>query len=156
MESKEGSMSLPNVKQVRERIVDASKSGWDSLREELERNANRDIVTVTWDVTYDPLGHDIIVHYEANVAEPETYLLQIWAMDQHPGIYIPEYRPWVASVVEFTPADQVTGCKGGVLDSKWSKEDAGEKYVALVWGYVHQRDSVVQFGPFEKEFVYPG
>ena len=145
----------PPTRQTHERIISASKSGWNDLLQELENNANREIVTVTWDVTYKELGHDIMVYYNVKTTEPETYLLQIWAKDQHSGFWIPEYQPWVASVVEFEPTSKVTACKGGVIDSKWRKEDVGEKYVALLWGYVLQKESVIQFGPFKKDFTYP-
>ena len=131
------------------------KEFWIDYLKDLDVNANRDIVALTWAVDYDDVTHDILVHYEVSVSEPDTYLLQIWVMDQADGLWIPELQPRETCVVEFSPADGITKCKGGLFDHKWRPEDSGRKYFAYVWGYVIQSGKVVQFGPYQQEFIYP-
>ena len=146
---------MRSLRETRQLINEASRKGWAALKAELERNANREIVKVYFEVIYDELGHDMIRQARVKVDAPDTYHLQVWVQDIHPGIWIPELRPWVSSAVEFNPSQKIDSALCGLFDSKWRPEDSGQSYDALVWGYVEQGGEVVQFGPFEKEFIYP-
>jgi len=148
-------MKMKTIQESRQLIIEASKEGWHVLREALEQNANREIVEVEFEVIYDELGHDMILQARVNAVAPETYFLQTWLQDIHSGIWIPEYHPWVAGVVEYSASQKITSALCGLFDSKWRREDSGEKYEALAWGYVEHQGAVTQFGPFVKEFVYP-
>jgi len=109
-----------------------------------------------WSVTYEELGHDIIIDARLTAVDPSIALLQVFLQDSHPGVWIPEFRPWVLSGVEFQPSQNVKATMARLIDSKWRKEDTGEKYNAYLWGYVQAGAKVLQFGPHEKEFIYPG
>lgn len=138
-----------------QQIAHASRAGWDGLIKEITDGANNGLVDVDWDVTYDQPGHDIILRANVKVKSPEDALLQVWLQDQHPGIWIPALRPWVASVVEFTADQKVTKALVGLMDSKWRKEDKGQTYTALLWGYLAHGTNVESFA-FNKDFTYPG
>jgi hypothetical protein len=139
----------------RRKIVSASSREWHQLNAELRAHAKNDLVVVDWDVEYDQLGHDILIHAKVKVANKDDALLQVWLMDQHPGIWIPEYRPWVSSVVEFEVAENTKRAHVGLFDSKWHIEDTNAEYLALLWGYVQHNGAVEKFS-FEKRFTYPG
>jgi hypothetical protein len=147
---------MKTLMEQRAQIQAAARSGWESLLTALEKNANRNIVDVAWDVTYDELGHDIIIESRLKVRAVDTWLLQIWLKDLHPGTWIPELLPWVSGVIEFEPDQRVTKAHCAVFDSKWRTEDAGVEYHAVHWGFVDQGGNAVQFGPFVKKFVFPG
>jgi hypothetical protein len=146
---------LPNIQDTRQKIANASRHGWDKLNRDIESGANNDLVDVEWDVIYDELGHDIILQAKIKVRTAEDVLLQIWLEDQHPGIGIPEFRPWVASVVEFKLEQQVREALVGLFDSKWRTEDVGETYDAMLWGYLMHNGTVESFA-FKRKFKYPG
>lgn len=146
---------IPSVEQARKEMIEASKAGWGPYRERLHSNADDNVVKVEWKVDYEPLGHDMILEAKIKVAESEDSLLQVWLQDLHPGFWIPEFRPWVASVVEFTAEQDVKYTHVGLFDSKWQKEDAGETYFADLWGYVLRQGEVKKFA-YAEEFVYPG
>lgn len=141
------------------KIIDASSQtsaqGWEQFNAALITDARNDLVLVEWGVDYDKLGHDIIIHAKVKVVDHGDALLQAWLKDQHPGIWIPEFRPWVASVVEFSAEDNIRNVQIGLYDSKWRKEDANETYTALLWGYLMHNGVVEKFA-FTKSFVYPG
>jgi hypothetical protein len=137
------------------RIVRGSVAGWEEFRRSLQEGARNDLVDVQWDVTYEPLGHDMILQAAVKTLAADDVLLQLWLKDQHPGIWIPEFRPWVASVVEFEPAQQVRAAKVGLIDSKWRPEDTGATYTALAWGYFRHEGTTQHFA-LERSFVYPG
>ena len=133
---------------------------WSSFKSELFARSHGNetgnaLVSVEWQVEYDPLGHDWQLTYKLAVTDPTVEILQVWIMDQHPGIWIPELRPWVAGACEFQIGQGVRSMIGGVIDSKWRPEDAGQEYQALLWGYVGQGGVVHKFGPFEKAFTHP-
>jgi len=138
-----------------ELIAKASATGWEAFRSRLIVEATNDLVKAEWSVTYDELGHDIIIEARIGVAQPKDALLQVWLKDQHSGMWIPEYRPWVASVVEFTPDQAIKETRVGLFDSKWREEDVGETYHALLWGYLNHEGDVASFA-FQEEFKYPG
>lgn len=142
-------------KKQHERIAYASKTGWDKFRAQLTSEAKNELVKVEWDVIYHELGHDIIIEAFVKVVDSDDILLQVWLQDTHPGIWIPEFRPWVSSVVEFMPEQNIKKAHIGLFDSKWRKEDVGEIYHALLWGYLNHAGEVASFA-FEKEFKYPG
>ena len=144
-----------DIMQQHELIARASATGWEAFRAELLREASNQQVVAHWDVRYDELGHDIIIEARVQVIRPEDVLLQVWLKDEHPGIWIPEFRPWVTSVVEFAPDQEIKAANVWLFDSKWSREDAGETYNALLWGYVNHVGEVEKFA-FQKEFTYPG
>ncbi len=137
------------------RIRRGAAEGWQQLKEALGDKSRNNLVRVDWGVDYDELGHDTVIHAEVTVAVPEDVLLQVWLQDLHPGIWIPELRPWVASVVEFTPRQAVKQVKLALADSKWRPEDQNETYQALLWGYLDHAGAVEHFS-FERNFVYPG
>jgi hypothetical protein len=146
---------MRTVQETRRLINEAAKEDWSLLKSELAKDANQEIVKVNFEVIYDKLGHDIILQAEVKVLTPGDSLLQVWLQDIHPGIWIPEYRPWVSSVVEFEASQKVESALCGLIDSKWRPEDSGQRYDALLWGYVQHNGNVLQFGPFEKELTYP-
>jgi hypothetical protein len=137
------------------RIRHSSRSGWAEFRQQLATSARNELVHLEWDVAYDELGHDILIQASVKVRDPADAILQLWLKDQHPGIWIPELRPWVASVVEFAPDQEVRKALVGLIDSKWRKEDTGETYTAIVWGYVRHGGAVETFSE-SKSFVFPG
>lgn len=136
------------------RIVKAAREGWEERRRDLLARARNDLVAVDWNVEYEPLGHDILIIGTVKVLEVNDFLLQVWLKDMHPGIWIPEFRPWVASVSEYEPAQRIRSARVGLFDSKWRKEDEGETYYALFWGYFDHGGAIESFA-LEKKFVYP-
>ncbi len=146
-------MTIKIMKQ-HELITQASAVGWKKFRTNLISDVSNDLVMVDWSVSYDAVGHDIIIDAKVKVAFGGDSLLQVWLKDEHPGIWIPELRPWVASVVEFGPDQNIEETHIGLFDSKWRDEDVGETYHALLWGYVSHKGENFKFG-FEKEFKYP-
>lgn len=148
-------MTIISVESELSKIKDASRhNDGVTLAAMLYRDSISNIVTATWTVTYDKLGNDIIVEARVGVANPVDCLLQVWLMDQHPGIWIPELRPWISTVIEFSAQDQQQSVHIALLDSKWRAEDSGQTYKAFLWGYVQQQKEVKKFF-FEKDFVYP-
>jgi hypothetical protein len=146
---------VPNRKAMLEYITRASKDGWGQFVQALQTDADNSIVAAKLQVTYEPLGHDIVLDASVSVAAPEDVILQVWLKDLHPGIWIPEFRPWIASVVEFSPIQAIKQVHLGLIDSKWRKEDAGVTYHALLWGYVQRDGSTLKFA-LEQDFVFPG
>jgi len=142
---------------VRRQIVEATKSkdSWNSFKEELARTRTDGIVKIDFRVTYEELGHDIILVAEVTTTEPDCYLLQIFLQDIATGIWIPELQPWELSAVEFSPQNKVTTAICGLVDSKWRPDDSGAEYEAILWGFVSQAGAPVQFGPMTEHFVYP-
>lgn len=143
----------PSMSRELKRIRLASKEGWETLRVS-EGEIRNDLVTVKWEVDYDELGHDIAIQAKVSLKNPKDNLLQIWLCDLHPGIWIPELRPWVSSVVEFAPEQKVKFAKVGLVDSKWRPEDRGQTYLARLWGYFETAAGIKKFS-LEKEFIYP-
>jgi len=141
--------------QQHELIAKASAMGWEAFRSQLIKEASNDLVKADWSVKYDELGHGIIIEARIGVVHAKDVLLQVWLKDEHPGIWIPEYRPWVASVVEFKPEQAIKESHVGLFDSKWRAEDVGETYHALLWGYLDHEGVISSFA-FQKEFKYPG
>jgi hypothetical protein len=137
-------------------IRTGSRSGWPTFLESLEANTTPNLVDVAWEVVYDPLGHDVIVDAKVATLPAEAWLLQVWVMVVHPGFWIPQFRPWVSSVVEFDAKQRTRKAHCGLFDSKWRPEDVGVEYQAVTWGYVEQDGEPVQFGPFVKMFIFPG
>ena len=135
-------------------IAKASANGWATFRSTLIEEANNDLVSANWDVTYSAVTKDISIEAKVSVVYPNDRLLQIWLKDEHPGIWIPEYRPWLGSVVEFSAAQNIKKAKVGLFDSKWREEDMGETYHALFWGYLSHDDNTESFA-FQREFEYP-
>ncbi|GAN34237.1 MAG: hypothetical protein UZ01_03083 [Candidatus Brocadia sinica] len=148
-------MLQADLKQQRNRIVNASRTGWATMNKEIEAASKNDLVDVIWDVYYDELGHDIIIQAKVKVRSEGDVLLQVWLNDQLPKPWIPEFRPWVSSVSEFTPMQQVKEVLVGLIDSKWRSEDVGETYTAAIWGYI-LHSGVIESFAFNKEFKYPG
>lgn len=144
-----------DIMQQHELIAHASAIGWDTFRSRLLNEASNEFVKADWDVKYDRLGHDIIIEACVKVAETKDSLIQVWLKDEHPGIWIPEFRPWVASVVEFRPDQETKETHIGLFDSKWREEDVGETYYALLWGFLSHGGDDASFA-FQKEFKYPG
>ncbi len=120
----------------------------------LVAESRNDHVKTQWDVTYERLGHDMHSVAYVSVVEPDV-LLQVWLKDEADGIWIPEHQPWEISVVEFSPDQKVTAAKLGLIDSKWTKADAGRTYFFRLWGYFEHAGKVESFA-FEKPVVYPG
>lgn len=145
----------PTLKKQQTRIVKASRAGWPKFVKELKTKANNKLVKADWKVTYDELGHDILIDAQVSVVDPKDCLLQVWLQDLHPGVWIPENRPWVASAVEFNRNQGIQTVKLGLFDSKWRPEDVGQTYRALLWGYL-QHGATVESFTFDAEFVYPG
>lgn len=146
-------MTIPISKQLKD-IARASKSGWKQFNSQLKANAENNLVSMSWNVTYDPKGHDIIIEAKIKVVNQEDYLLQLWLMDQHPGIWIPEFRPWVASVTEYQHSQKIVEAHIGLFDSKWSQEDFGETFEAVSWGYFSSDGEIKNYSE-TKEFIYP-
>jgi hypothetical protein len=143
--------------EVKRTIVQVTRSqdSWNAFKEELISNATDDIVKTDFRITYDELGHDMILEAQVTTTAPDCYLLQIFLQDVATGIWIPELQPFELSAVEFAPESKVTTALCGLVDSKWRADDSGAVYDALLWGYASQAGSPVQFGPFTKQFVYP-
>jgi hypothetical protein len=147
---------VPSIGQEQARIAAAASSGsWANLNAVLMAGARNDLVSVDWDVVYDKIGHDIIIEARIKLIEVTDRLLQVWLKDHHEGMWIPEILPWVSSVVEFSPADNITTTHVALLDSKWRPEDAGAAYKALLWGYIQHKGAVEHFA-FENDLIYPG
>jgi len=133
----------------------ASKRGFSDYGKLHRGAASSGIVVPVWSVKYDPLGHDMLIEARVKVANPKDCLLQVWLGDHASGIWIPEDQPWVSSVVEFSPDDDVKSAHIGLADSKWRPEDRNVEYVFVLSGYVKRGDTVEKFA-FEKSVVYPG
>lgn len=151
----ENQTGMPSVAETRKALGQAAKTGWEAFNAALLAGNDNTLVDATWSVEYDALGNDIILQAKIAVKDSADVLLQVWLMDEHPGIWIPQYRPWVASVVEFDPSEGQKTAHVGLFDSKWRAEDQGETYGAFLWGWVMHKGKPKRFG-FEKEFVYPG
>lgn len=146
---------LPNFSEAKKRFAARSAAKAESQRRELQASANNNLVKVVWDVTYDPVGHDIIIEAKIKIASSSDDLLQVWLKNGSSGIGIPELLPWVASVAEFTEDQHVKEAHLGLLDSKWRPEDAGAEYIAEVFGYVMHDGKVEGFFD-SKGYVFEG
>ena len=144
-----------DVQRERARIARGSAEGWEAFSAELLADAQNDLVNAVWEVTHDEMAHDIVIQGLVKVENEDDALLQVWLGAIHPGIWIPEYRPYVISVVEFYREQNVQSTKVGLFDSKWRKEDLGQKFKAMLWGYLEHDGGVASFA-FEKDFTYPG
>lgn len=147
--------NAPSFVEERKALRDAAASGWAEFNARILSGTRNDLVHAEWSVGYDPLGHDVVLEAKVAVSYSSDSLLQVWLMDQHSGIWIPEYRPWVSSVVEYTREQAQKSTHVGLFDSKWRDEDKGETYNALLWGWVAHKDDVKKFA-FSEEFQYPG
>jgi hypothetical protein len=123
--------------------------------EGIASQSRNDLVAVQWDVIYDDLGHDMLSVAEVTMVNTGDILLQIWLRNAADGIWIPERQPWVNSVLEFKPDQLLSSAKIGLLDSKWTKDDIGRKYIFHLWGYF-MHDGKIESFSFEKLAVYPG
>lgn len=144
-----------SIRSEHRKMAAVARDGWDAFAAKRRARALDDLVVPKWSVTYDKLGHDMIVEARVNVAKQADSLLQVWLTVQHPGIWIPELRPWVSSVVEFDPAEKRKSAHVGLFDSKWRPEDAGQTYNAALWGYALRGGKAQPFH-YEQSFVYPG
>lgn len=144
---------LANLKQIHEQI---HKVGWDRFAEDLRAKSNAILVDVKWDVTWDAFGSDIFIQFDASAKQLETYFLQICTVIHRRGVGINDDLFGMAHMLEFAVSQAVTNCRAGLVDSKWRLADEGQKYTAIIWGYVDQEGYITQFGPFEKEFTYFG
>jgi hypothetical protein len=117
-------------------------------------DTQNDLVAVIC-VTYDALGKDIIIHAWVKTLKENDTLLQIWLTDMDTKLGIPEYIPWVSSVVEFEVEQHVTKAHVGLIDSKWPAHGENLEYIARVLGYFRHDGKVAKF-LFEKPFTYPG
>src|SRR6185503_6813020 len=106
---------MENIIAVNERMNRAAKNGFDALRKAIFESAVDNLVQAKWDVTYNPLGHEMILQASVKVASPD-FLLQIWMKDERPAPWIPELRPWTASVTEFDPHSITRSAKVGLFD----------------------------------------
>ena len=148
-------LSIPSIAETRKAMAEAAKGGWNIFNDALMADTDNSLVKVDWEVIYDPLGRDIILDAKVAVADSADSLLQVWLMDEHPGFWIPEIRPWVSAVVEFDPKEGQQTAHLGLFDSKWTKEDAGATYVAFLWGYVLHEGTPTRFA-YQQDFTYPG
>ena len=117
--------------------------------------SRNDLVKVQWSVTYDKLGRDMISIADVSLVHGPDALLQVWLKNAAGGVWVPELQPWEISGVEFKPEQSVASARLGLLDSKWTDNDIGQKYHYQLWGYLLHEAKVESFA-FEKWADYPG
>jgi hypothetical protein len=129
-------------------------SRWGSPLEGHSEEEDNNAVKVKWEITYRPLQHDVVISAVVKVRNSVDDLLQIWLKDEDARYWIPELQPRNVAVVEFSPAQKIKEAHLGLFDGKWRREDAGQKYLVHLWGYVMSSSKYLKF-VFDNEFVYP-
>jgi len=136
-------------------ITTMSSQEAESFFAQLVAGSKNELVKIQWDVTYDRLGKDMHSVAQISLVHEGDALLQVWLKNAAGGIWIPETQPWEISVVEFSPGQLVTSAQVGLLDSKWTGDDIGRRYLYQLWGYIQHAGNVESFA-LEKWGTYPG